>query len=155
MVPHVRSDRGSTRWKVKRWVGGVMSLSIGEAAAACGLPKKTVRYYADIGLVTPAARSSNGYRVYSPAEISQLIFVRRARAFGFSVDECRELLGLYCDEGRASADVKRVAERRLEELRAKMRELEALQTELAELVDACRGDGGPDCPIIEALSEPP
>ena len=130
-----------------------MSLSIGEAATACGLPKKTIRYYADIGLVTPAARASNGYRVYSPAEIRQLIFVRRARAFGFSIDECRELLGLYGDKGRSSADVKRVAEKRLEELRAKMRELEALQSELSSLVDACRGDGGPDCPIIASLSE--
>lgn len=130
-----------------------MSLNIGETAAACGLPKKTVRYYADIGLVTPAARAPNGYRVYSPAEVRRLIFVRRARAFGFSVDECRELLGLYGDAGRSSADVKRVAEKRLEDLRAKMRDLEALQSELSSLVAECRGDSGPDCPIIASLAK--
>ena len=126
-------------------------MNISAASRAAGLPVKTVRYYADIGLVPAAARTDSGYRIYNGAEIRTLVFVRRAREFGFSVDECRELLGLYEDQHRASSDVKRMAERRLKEIARKQQELESLRQELAELVDACRGDDGPDCPIIEGL----
>ncbi len=130
-------------------------LNVGAAAKASGLPKKTVRYYADIGLVEPSGRSEAGYRVYAEAEIQKLIFARRARAFGFSIDACRELLDLYTDTSRSSADVKRIAERRLGELYAKMRDLQALCDELSILVEACRGDDRPDCPIITTLAAPP
>lgn len=129
-----------------------MSMSVGEAATASGLSTKTVRYYAEIGLVAPIGRAANGYRRYSEAEVRKLIFVRRARAFGFSVEVCRELLGLYGDAARSSADVKRIAEQRLEEIDAKMRELDALREELSLLVSACRGDARPDCPIIAGLA---
>ena len=129
-------------------------LNVGAAAEASGLPKKTVRYYADIGLVAPSGRTQAGYRVYAEAEVQKLIFVRRARAFGFSVDACRELLDLYTDASRSSGDVKRIAERRLEELHAKMRDLQALCEELSNLVKACRGDDQPDCPIITTLAAP-
>ena len=82
-------------------------MNIGTVAKAAELPTKTVRYYADIGLVTPNGRSSSGYRVYGESELRKLIFIRRARSFGFSVDECRELLGLYEDRERSSRDVKK------------------------------------------------
>ncbi len=81
-------------------------MNIGSVAKAAGLPVKTVRYYADIGLVTPVTRSETGYRQYSNSELSKLIFARRARAFGFSIDETRELLALY--EGNWNGDVTRV-----------------------------------------------
>ena len=125
---------------------------IGEAAKAAGLPTKTVRYYAEIGLVTPAGRSAAGYREYSPSEIKKLAFIRRARSFGFSVEECRELLALYEDPARSSADVKRIAGERLAEIEAKQRELQALHDTLTHLVSTCRGDNRPDCPIIDYLS---
>ena len=125
-------------------------MNISAASKAAGLPVKTVRYYADIGLVPAAERTDSGYRIYNGAEVRSLVFVRRAREFGFSVDECRELLGLYEDQHRASSDVKRMAERRLKEIARKQRELESLRKELAELVDACRGDDGRNAPLSRA-----
>lgn len=126
-------------------------MNISAAAEAAGLPVKTVRYYSDIGLVPAPARSATGYRSYDDSALRKLVFVRRAREFGFSVEECRELLGLYEDRHRSSADVKRIAARRLEEIAEKQRELQSLHDELAHLVEACRGDHRPDCPIIEGL----
>ena len=126
-------------------------MNISRAAAAAGLPVKTVRYYADIGLVSPAGRTDTGYRTYDDAAVRKLAFVRRAREFGFSIEECRELLGLYEDRSRSSADVKRLAERRLREIEAKQRSLQALHDELSGLVHACKGDARPDCPILDHL----
>ncbi len=127
-------------------------MNISAAARAAGLPTKTVRYYADIGLVAPAGRTESGYRSYDDTSIRKLIFIRRARDFGFSIPDCRELLGLYTDQHRSSADVKRIAAKRLEEIREKQRELQSLHDELAHLVRACHGDDRPDCPIIDYLS---
>ena len=126
-------------------------MNISAAAKAAGLPVKTVRYYSDIGLVPASARTAAGYRAYDGAALSKLVFVRRAREFGFSIGECRELLGLYEDRNRSSADVKRIAARRLAEIAGKRRELKALHDELARLVAACRGDRRPDCPILDGL----
>lgn len=130
-------------------------MNIGAAATAADLPVKTVRYYADIGLVAPGARSESGYRQYVGAEVRKLIFVRRARAFGFSIEETRELLSLYEDRNRSSADVKAIARARLEQIEGKMAELKALHDELAHLVEACRGDERPDCPIIDGFAASP
>ena len=127
-------------------------MNIGTAAREAGLPTKTVRYYADIGLVRPQGRGDNGYRDYGVGEVQRLKFVRRARAFGFSVEECRELLGLYADRNRASADVKQIAQQRIERIDAQMAELAALRDDLARLAEACRGDGRPDCPILCGLA---
>ena len=127
-------------------------MNIGDAARESRLPTKTVRYYADIGLVAPQGRAQNGYRAYGPGEVQRLQFVRRARAFGFSVEECRELLSLYADRNRRSADVKRLALDRIERLDRQMRELAALRDDLQHLADACKGDGEPDCPILNGLA---
>lgn len=128
-------------------------MNIGDAAKATGLPVKTVRYYDDIGLISPSQRSRGGYRQYGTPELSKLVFARRARAFGFSIDETRELLSLYEDQDRSSADVKRIASARLDEINGRMIELEALRDELKHLVEACRGDERPDCPILTGLSK--
>ena len=126
-------------------------MNISAAAEASGLPVKTVRYYADIGLVDAASRTSAGYRTYDDSAIRKLVFIRRAREFGFTIDECKELLGLYQDEHRTSAEVKRIASLRLEEIRVKQQELQKLYDELSHLVTACKGDHRPDCPIIDYL----
>ncbi|MEL7462900.1 MAG: MerR family DNA-binding protein [Pseudomonadota bacterium] len=126
-------------------------MKIGDAAKGSGLPVKTVRYYADIGLVTPA-RGANGYREYGEAELKRLAFIGRARAFGFSIAECRRLLGLYDDPNRASADVKRLAEAHLAELDGKLAKLKTLREELAAIASACAGDDGARCPIIDHLA---
>ena len=127
--------------------------TIGDAARASGLPTKTVRYYADIGLVKPDARSQAGYRLYSQTELKKLMFVRRARAFGFSVDECRDLLDLYEDRDRPSRDVKKLAMQRIGEIERKMDELQMLHNELTHLADACHGDDRPDCPILSNFAD--
>ncbi len=127
-------------------------MNIGAVSKAAELPTKTVRYYADIGLVVPSGRSQNGYRVYDEAEVRKLVFVRRARSFGFSVDECRELLGLYQDDGRSSRDVKKITLQRIAEIEQKMAELQSLHSELTHLANSCLGDGRPNCPILSGLS---
>ena len=126
-------------------------MNIGEASGATGLPAKTIRYYEDIGLVTPL-RAANGYRRYRPADVQKLGFVARARALGFSVEECRALLALWTDRGRSNAEVKRIAEGHLADIRAKVAALSAMQATLESLVTACAGDGRPDCPILTDLA---
>ena len=91
-------------------------MNISKASKAAGLAVKTVRYYADIGLVVAVQRSDSGYRLYDQTALRKLIFFRRARSFGFSLHACRELLGLYQDTDRTSADVKRIAKARLAEI---------------------------------------
>lgn len=126
-------------------------MNISTASKAAGLPVKTVRYYADIGLVQAPSRSTAGYRTYDDASVRKLVFIRRSREFGFSIDECRELLSLYQDQDRTSAEVKRIASKRLAEIEEKQRQLQSLHDELAHLVTSCRGDDRPDCPIIDYL----
>ena len=126
---------------------------IGGAAERAGLPVKTVRYYADIGLVVPGGRSDGGYRLYDAPEIARLAFVRRARAFGFSVEECRRLLDLHDDRARASADVKAIADAKLVQIDARLADMIELRNELRALADGCPGDAQPDCLILEAMAE--
>ena len=127
-------------------------MNISQVAKAAELPVKTVRYYADIGLVAPAGRSEAGYRIYDDPALRKLTFVRRARAFGFSIEDCRGLLGLYEDQNRSSADVRALARAQLDRIEAQQRELQSLHDTLAHLVTACRGDDRPDCPIIDHLA---
>lgn len=126
-------------------------MQIGEAATKAGLPVKTVRYYADIGLVAPD-RADNGYRDYSEEDARRLGFIGRARAFGFSLTECRRLLALYEDSNRTSAEVKEITERHIAELDEKMAALTTLRDELASIARACAGDKGARCPIIDHLA---
>ena len=126
-------------------------MNISAASKASGLTVKTVRYYADIGLVEAPSRSEAGYRTYDDVAVRKLVFVRRSRAFGFSIEKCRELLALYQDQDRTSSEVKRIALKRLEEIEDKQRELQSLHDELAHLVKSCRGDNMPNCPIIDYL----
>jgi Cu(I)-responsive transcriptional regulator len=126
-------------------------MNIGDVAARSGLPAKTIRYYEDVGLVSPARRD-NGYRDYSRRDLDRLRFLQRARGLGFSVAECRSLLGLYTDTHRASADVRAIALERIDEIDRKILELKSLRKTLGHLVAACKGDERPDCPILDDLS---
>ncbi|OWJ79729.1 Cu(I)-responsive transcriptional regulator [Haematobacter genomosp. 1] len=126
-------------------------MNIGEVAEALDMPAKTIRYYEDIGLVTPARRD-NGYRSYSGQDVHRLGFLGRARSLGFSIAECRALLALYSDRGRASADVRRIAEEHLCEIERKIDELAAMRDTLRTLVDCCHGDARPECPILADLA---
>lgn len=128
-------------------------MNIGEVAAQTGLPAKTIRYYEDIGLVT-AGRGANGYRVFQNTDAHKLTFLGRARALGFSIEHCRELLALWEDRSRASADVRAVALGHLDDIEAKISALAAMRDTLSELVQNCAGDGRPDCPILKGLEGP-
>lgn len=126
-------------------------MNIGHAARQSGLPAKTIRYYEDIGLLT-AERAANGFRDYSAEDVHRLRFLRRSRSLGFSVAECRQLLSLYTDRSRASADVKAIATDKLGEIDRKIEELTGLRQMLGHLVRNCHGDVRPECPIIDGLS---
>lgn len=126
-------------------------MNIGEAGRQSGLPAKTIRYYEDIGLLRPARRD-NGFRDYGDKNIHELRFIARARGLGFSVEECRHLLELYRDTGRASAEVRETATGHIEAIRAKMKELRAMERTLSRLIDQCAGNERPDCPILDELS---
>ncbi|WP_136441911.1 Cu(I)-responsive transcriptional regulator [Pacificoceanicola onchidii] len=126
-------------------------MNIGDVAAKSGLPAKTIRYYEDIGLIRPA-RTESGYRTFSDSDLHKLTFLARARALGFSIEDCRTLLALYEDESRASADVKKLAEEHLEQIDAKLRQLQSMRDTLSHLVHACHGDDRPDCPILSDLA---
>ncbi|KUF11269.1 Cu(I)-responsive transcriptional regulator [Pseudoponticoccus marisrubri] len=128
-------------------------MNIGDVARASGLPAKTIRYYEEIGLVTPR-RGANGYRSFRDSDLHKLTFLGRARALGFSIEDCRTLLALYEDDHRESAQVKQVAEDHLARIDDKIAQLQGMRATLARLVEACSGDHRPDCPIIEDLGQP-
>lgn len=125
-------------------------MNIGDVATQTGLPAKTIRYYEDIGLIKPM-RDDNGYRRFRDQEVHKLKFLGRARALGFTIEDCRTLLALYEDETRASADVKQVARDHLAQIEAKIVDLKAMRDTLSHLIDACAGDDRPDCPILKDL----
>lgn len=128
-------------------------MNIGTVAERCGIPPKTIRYYEDIGLIRPAERRENGYRMYSLVDARELGFIQRARSLGFSVEEVRELLDLWRDKERPSASVKAMALRHLDALDRKIEELQGLRRTFAHLIEHCRGDRRPDCPILDTLDE--
>ncbi len=126
-------------------------MNIGRVAQISGLPAKTIRYYEEIGLISPA-RLQNGYRDYSDNDGGKLQFLRRARSLGFSIEDCRTLLSLYEDKERESSEVKKVALAHLQTIEKKLAELKNMHRTLTHLVDACNGDERPDCPILDDLS---
>ncbi|CUX81639.1 MAG: Cu(I)-responsive transcriptional regulator CueR [Roseibaca calidilacus] len=126
-------------------------MNISDAGKRSGLPPKTIRFYEEIGLITPT-RQANGYRDFSEEDLHKLAFLRRARALGFTTEECRQLMGLYTDKSRASADVKSLATAHLARIDAQLAELQEMRRTLAHLVSACAGDARPDCPILSDLA---
>ena len=128
-------------------------MRISDAARASGLTVKTVRYYANIGVIVPEVSDETGYRIYADRDIAKLRFMGTARRFNFSINECRELLGLYEDENRPSREVKKIAIAKLKEIESKLTELQNLKSELEVLANACDGDDRPNCPIIEGLEK--
>jgi Cu(I)-responsive transcriptional regulator len=128
-------------------------MNIGEVASRAGLPAKTIRYYEDIGLIKPL-RDDNGYRAFRDSDLHKLAFLSRARALGFTIEDCRTLLALYADEERASSDVKAVAQEHLTQIDEKIAQLRSMRATLSDLVQACAGDSRPDCPILKDLGAP-
>ena len=128
-------------------------MNIGKAAKLSNLTVKTVRYYADIGLVRPLKNNRTGYRDFSEDDLARLQFVAKARKFNFSIQECEELLSLYSDKNRSSKEVKALTLDKISEIDAKLIELKHLRRQLSFLANNCKGNDRPECPILEALSD--
>ena len=126
-------------------------MNIGHAAAKAGVSAKMIRHYESIGLLRPAARKQNFYRDYEDRDVHELRFIGRARRLGFSVDEIRTLLALWRDGSRPSREVHSVAKAHLDDLDARIADMQAMAGVLRELVKHCHGDSRPECPILEEL----
>ncbi len=129
-------------------------MNIGQASKASGISAKMIRYYESIGLVPKAGRTGGGYRDYDDTDIHRLRFIRRARDLGFPFEQVRELLKLWGDHRRSSADVKALALSHIAELEARATELKAMIGTLKHLAHACEGNHRPECPIIDELGAP-
>jgi MerR family copper efflux transcriptional regulator len=126
-------------------------MNIGQAAKSSGLSAKMIRYYESIGLLQAATRTDSGYRLYGANDLHTLAFIKRSRDLGFSLEEVGKLLTLWQDRGRASADVKALAHQHIVELNQKIEELAGLRDTLQNLVEHCKGNDRPDCPILNEL----
>ena len=128
-------------------------LNIGQAATQSGVSAKMIRHYESLGLLREARRTAAGYRVYDESDVHTLRFVRRARDLGFSMSDIERLLGLWQNRRRASADVRKIAQRHIADLDRKISELQEMRRTLEHLVHHCRGDHRPECPILDDLAD--
>lgn len=145
------------RWEaaVSCWLRLEGVMNIGKAARASGVPAKMIRYYESTGIVAVPPRTSGGYRVYSDADVNTLRFLHKARDLGFSIDQIHDLLVLWRDRSRASADVKAIATEQIRLLDEKAKSLASMSQALRHLAEHCNGDHRPECPIIDELARPP
>lgn len=128
------------------------AMTIGAAAKASGVSAKMIRHYEQVGLLPSPTRSEAGYRLFTPAEVSTLGFIRQARDLGFSIAQIGELVGLWQNRKRPSRMVKALAQAHIEELEQKVQDLQRMKATLEHLVHCCHGDERPDCPILDSLS---
>jgi len=128
-------------------------MDIGSASKASGVTIKMIRHYEAIGLLPKAARTLANYRVYGANDVHVLRFIRRARTLGFSIDNIRELLGLWRNKARSSAVVKKIAGGHVDELKRKIVDLQSMVDTLEHLIKHCHGDHRPECPILEDLAK--
>lgn len=127
-------------------------MNISDIAKQTGLTHKTIRYYEDKGLITPPQRADNGYRHYSQNHLEELTLLRHARQAGFNLDECGELVALFNDPSRHSADVKARTLQKVAEIEQQIVQLSEMRDKLLSLTEICPGDEGADCPIMDNLS---
>jgi Cu(I)-responsive transcriptional regulator len=130
-------------------------VTIGEAARHSGVSAKMLRHYESLGLLGEVARTDGGYRLYSAADVHTLRFIKRSRDLGFSMAEIAELVGLWQNRTRASASVKRIAQKHVDELNQRIAAMQAMQRSLSTLLGCCHGDDRPDCPILDDLAGQP
>lgn len=127
-------------------------MNIGKAAQTTGVSAKMIRYYEAQGLIRPADRTEGNYRDFSERDLNDLCFIRRARGLGFSIEEISRLLSLWRDDARPSREVKAMAQKHLEDLDARIREMREMADTLRHLAHCCAGDERPDCPILSDLA---
>lgn len=132
--------------------GVAWPVQIGDAARISGVSAKMVRHYEGLGLLGRVARTDGGYRQYSEADVHTLRFIKRARDLGFTMDEIGELVGLWQNRRRASASVRRIAQKHAQDLAQRIASMQAMQQTLQHLIHCCHGDERPDCPILDELA---
>lgn len=128
------------------------AVNIGEAARRSGVSAKMLRHYESLGLLGAVNRAESGYRQYFPADVHTLRFIKRSRDLGFSMAEISELVNLWQNRSRASASVKHIAQKHMEELSTRIAAMQAMQRSLQDLLQHCHGDARPDCPILDDLA---
>ncbi|HEX5693230.1 MAG TPA: Cu(I)-responsive transcriptional regulator [Arenimonas sp.] len=126
--------------------------NIGEAAALSGVSAKMIRHYESTGLIPPASRTFANYRLYSDADLHRLRFIKRSRTLGFSMKQIEQLLGLWSDPERSSAEVKALALAHAQDLSRRIAEMQSMQRTLERLAKHCYGDSRPECPILDDLA---
>jgi len=127
-------------------------MNISDVAKKTGLTSKTIRFYEEKALITAPIRSDNGYRHYSAKHVEELTLLRQARQVGVNLDECRELVALFNDPARHSADVKARTLQKVAEIEKHISELGNMRQRLLTLAEQCPGDEGAECPIINNLA---
>ncbi len=127
-------------------------VNIGQAAALSGVSAKMLRHYESLGLLGRVTRTDSGYRQYSESDVHTLRFIKRSRDLGFSMAEIAELVNLWQNRRRASASVKRIAQKHVDDLAARIEAMQAMQRSLQNLLHHCHGDERPDCPILDDLA---
>lgn len=127
-------------------------MNISQVAEQTGLTSKAIRFYEEKGLITPPNRSLNGYRTYNARNIEELTLLRQARLVGFTLEECKELLALFHNSDRRSADVKLRTLEKVADIDHHIKELTQMRERLMELVELCPGDDSADCPIMDSFT---
>ncbi len=149
----MRADRPARGAKTATALGAhLFPVNIGQAAALSGISAKMLRHYESLALLGAVARTDSGYRQYSEADVHTLRFIKRGRDLGFSMAEIAELVGLWRNRQRASASVKRIAQRHVDDLSERIEAMQAMQRSLQALLEHCQGDHRPDCPILDDLA---
>ena len=133
-------------------IADIAGMTIGEAAGASGVTAKMIRHYEAIGLLRAPRRTGAGYRLYGEHDVRVLQFIRRGRALGFSLEQIKDLLALWEDKQRATADVRALAQSHIVELDRKIAEMAAMRRTLESLAASCHGDERSDCPILDDLA---
>lgn len=122
-----------------------------DLARATGCNLETIRYYETAGILPPPARTDAGHRTYGTSDVQRLRFVLRARELGFSLDDVRGLLGLGDGALRTCAEVREKTEAHLTDVRAKIADLQRIETVLSRTAALCSGGDRPECPVLDSL----
>jgi len=128
-------------------------MKIGELANLSGVSVTSVRYYEEEGILPTPRRLENGYRDYPKSAVVELIFLRQSRQFGFTLNECRQLLKLWRDPNRRSAEVHQLVIQRQQQVAQQITDLTSMHRLLSNLLSHCAADDSPECAIIDSLSE--
>ena len=124
---------------------------IGALSKRSGVNVETIRYYERAKMLAPPPRTASGRRMYDAKDLRTLVFIRRSRELGFSLDDIRGLLRLGSPDRATCREVREIAAHHLQHIRAKLGDLRKLERLLAKTVAKCSGKTAPDCPVLDIL----